>query len=110
MMTIKNRAKSRAMVNESIYIQHAVNEGEFVIPETRYKADGYCKETNTIYEFHGTIYHGDPRICNPNDFNYLGNKYCDLYENTLQREAKIKELNYNLVVMWEHDYDLLNCL
>ena len=23
------------------------------IPETNYKADGYCKETNTIFEYDG---------------------------------------------------------
>jgi len=34
-------------------IQHALNDGEFLIPNTKYKSDVYCKETNTIYEFHG---------------------------------------------------------
>ena len=29
----------------NINIQHAENEGEYKIPETNYKADGYCKET-----------------------------------------------------------------
>ena len=93
---------------KNIQIKHAENIGEFSIPNTRYKADGYCKETNTIYEFHGTIYHGDPRCCNPVDCNYLGKNYGELYERTIQREEQIRNLGYNLVVMWEHDWNKIN--
>ncbi len=89
----------------NINIQHAENNGEYKIPNTNYEADGYCKETNTIYEFHGTIYHGDPRYCNPNDFNYLGKNYGELYKKTIQREQNIKNLGYNLLVIWEGDWN-----
>jgi hypothetical protein len=44
-----------------INIQHGMNNNEFIIPNTKYKADGYCKETNTIYEFHGNYWHGNPK-------------------------------------------------
>jgi G:T-mismatch repair DNA endonuclease (very short patch repair protein) len=93
------------MNKENIYIRHAMNDSEYRIPTTRYRADGFCKETNTIYEFHGTIYHGDPRICGAGESNYLGKKYEHLYEKTLEKENKIRELGYNLIVMWEHDFD-----
>ena len=51
----------------NIKIQHALNEGEFTILNTKYKSDGYCKENNTIYEFHGDYWHGNSKIFNPND-------------------------------------------
>ena len=89
----------------NIFIQHQCNNGEHRIINTKYNADGYCKETNTIYEFHGTIFHGDPRMCNPLEYNYLGKNYGEIYENTLKREQLIKDLGYNLVVMWEYDWD-----
>jgi uncharacterized C2H2 Zn-finger protein len=92
----------------NIQIQHAEKIGEFSIPSTRYKADGYCHSTNTIYEFHGTIYHGDPRCCNPNEYNYLGKNYGELYNKTILRENEIRELGYNLVVMWEYDWNKIN--
>ena len=38
---------------QPIHIQHALNGGEVKIPGTKYKADGFCRETNTVYEFHG---------------------------------------------------------
>jgi len=42
------------------YVQHVDNGGEFTVPGTNFKVDGYCAETNTIYEFHGCFYHGCP--------------------------------------------------
>lgn len=92
-----------------IEIQHAENGGEHKIENTRYRADGYCKETNTIYEFHGTIYHGHPILnYGLTDCNYLGKNYTELYEKTLEREKLIKDLGYNLVVMWEHEWLIIN--
>jgi len=56
---------------KNINIQHALNQIEFTIPSTKYKADGYCKETNTIYEFHGDLWHGNPKLYKPNDISAL---------------------------------------
>ena len=65
----------------NIHIKHALNDGEFLIPNTNYKADGYCKETNTIYEFHGDFWHGNPKIYNQDEINKIANcTYNELYE------------------------------
>ena len=90
------------------HIQHAENGGEYVIPHTKFKADGYCTETNTVYEFHGTVFHGDPRYCKAEEYNHLGKNYGELYQKTIERETLIKDLGYNLVVMWERDWLRLN--
>ena len=56
-----------------LYIQHALTpEGEFRIyspksPRGFYKVDGYCRETNTILEHYGCLWHGCNR-CFPYDF------------------------------------------
>lgn len=89
---------------KKIYIQHAENGGEFSIPETRFKADGYCKETNTIYEFHGDLWHGNPKVFKPEDVSFFGTTYGELYKKTLEKEEIIKALGFNLVVMWESDW------
>jgi len=91
-----------------ITIQHAMNGNEHTILNTRYKADGYCLETNTIYEFHGDLWHGNPNLYNPDDISFFGVKYGELYEKTVERENIIKELGYNLVVMWESDWNIIN--
>ena len=87
------------------HIQHAENDGEYKIPNTRWRTDGYCVETNTIYEFHGTEYHGDPRCCDPDECNYLDKNYGELYQNTKEREKVIETMGYNLIVMWEYDWN-----
>ena len=93
----------------NINIQHACNFGEYLIPETKYKADGFCKENNTIYEFHGDYWHGNPMKFNPDDINEKSKKtFKELYDETLIRENKIKELGYNLVTIWEYDWKKIN--
>ena len=93
----------------NINIQHALNDGEFLIPNTRYKADGYCKETNTIYEFHGDYWHGNPKIYKGDEINKKTNcSFKELYEKTLIKENKIKELGYNLKTIWENDWKKIN--
>ena len=41
---------------EDIHIQHARNVGEKRIG--KYSLDGYCQETNTVYEYQGCYWHG----------------------------------------------------
>ena len=93
----------------NLNIQHAEITYEFTIPETQYRADGYCKENNTIYEFHGDFWHGNPNIYNHNDINKITNcTFKELYDKTIIKEKRIKELGYNLVVIWEYDWNKIN--
>ncbi|QYB17568.1 hypothetical protein PV-S19_0204 [Pacmanvirus S19] len=94
---------------DKIKIQHAESGGEYVIPNCgKRRADGFCKETNTIYEFHGCYYHGCPKHFTPASVNKrLKETFEELYRKTLVKEQKIKELGYNLVVIWECDFDNL---
>jgi len=88
-------------------IQHAENNGEFQIPNTNYRVDGYCKDNNTVYEFHGDAFHGNPNLYKYNDICHPFNKEVsagELYDKTIQREDYIKSLGYNLIVIWENDY------
>jgi signal peptidase I len=95
--------------HNSIHIQHAENDGEYIISNTKFKADGYCAETNTIYEFHGDYWHGNPKVFDSQDYNKTTDcTFGELYEKTLEREKMIKDLGYNLVVMWEYDWNKIN--
>jgi hypothetical protein len=77
------------------------------VPHTKFRADGYCVATNTIYEFHGDRWHGNPVLfqadvlCHPKTNKSTAG---ELYKKTIDREQRIKDLGFNLVVMWEHDY------
>lgn len=94
----------------NIQIQHMGNSSqEFKIKSTKWKADGYCEATNTIYEYHGDFWHGNPKVYDPEFINPINQKTMGtLYANTLAREQKIRDLGYNLVVMWESDWKKIN--
>ena len=61
------------MDDENIFIQHAGNIGEkkVKINDKLYKFDGYCEKTNTVYEFYGNYFHGNPKLFNKDEFNEL---------------------------------------
>lgn len=89
-------------------IQHAENLGEYRIPGTKFKVDGYCKVTNTVFEFYGDVFHGNPKIFDPLERCHPFHKHltaANLLQNTMDREQKLRSLGYNLITMWESDWD-----
>jgi hypothetical protein len=89
-------------VFNNISIQYICKGGEFVVPQTRYRADGYCISNNTIYEFHGDFWHGNPKRYNSNDINPIsGRSYGELYLSTIKKREVLQSLDYNIVEIWE---------
>ena len=96
-------------LKNNITIQHAENSNEFQLPNTKFKADGYCQETNTIYEFHGDYWHGNPTVFCSNEFNKTTKcSFGELYQQTLKREQYIRDMGFNLITIWESDWIKLN--
>ena len=92
-------------IKYSVDIQHAENKGEYIIPDTRYKADGYAKSINTIFEFHGDFWHGNPKLYDKHQINpRLRETYGELYEKTIKKSTLIKNRGYNLIEIWENDW------
>lgn len=70
-----------------------------------YIFDGYDPETNTVYEFYGDKFHGNPSIYKFDDINDVNKMaYGELYLNTKERENIIKSAGYNLVTIWECEF------
>jgi hypothetical protein len=91
----------------NIKIKNIKNGGEFTIPTTKYKADGYCEQLNSIYEFHGDYWHGNPLIFDKDDINQVNGKtFGELYNKTKERKDKIISLGYNYIEIWENDWIL----
>lgn len=95
---LSNKWLNSLNINSLIY--------EYRIPENRnMPVDAYDPITNTVYQFHGSYWHGDPRVFHPNNKNSTNNiLYGDLYKMTLKRDNYIKSLGYNLIIMWEYDF------
>lgn len=87
--------------NENIIIGYKIkNIGE---------VDGYDPSTNTVYEFHGDFWHGNPKIFNQNDLHpMLNTSYGELYSKTIKRDNKIRSEGYNLISIFESDYSKSN--
>jgi G:T-mismatch repair DNA endonuclease (very short patch repair protein) len=83
---------------------HAENGGEYKIPDTKYKADGFHTETNTILEHHGDFWHGGNEY-NPLEINpRTGTTYGLLRERTKIKEDVINALGYKLIVIWGSEW------
>ena len=100
---------------EGIHIRHAQNGGELRVPymdgtaKRYFLADGFCEETNTIYEFYGDFWHGNPTKYKPDAMNDQAKKtFGQLYAETMRRQA-IMERSHKVVTIWESEYDTL-CL
>jgi hypothetical protein len=92
---------------EDKWIQHARNGGgEKTIGS--YSVDGWDLENpHIVYEFNGCLFHGCP-VCYPerNTKNpFLQRTMEDLYQTTCQRRLKLEQQGYQVVEMWEHEYE-----
>jgi hypothetical protein len=78
---------------------------QWKIPGTNFVADGYNPTTNTIYEFDGDYFHGNPDIYNHNDLNMVNKMtFGECYERTLKKRQRIIELGYELIWVWRSDF------
>ena len=81
-----------------------MNDGEFRVG--KYKIDGYCKETNTCYEFLGDLWHGNPSLYKHFDVNPVNKRYYgDLYISTLEKQVYIMNQGYIYISIWEDEWD-----
>jgi hypothetical protein len=75
---------------------------QHTLPEYGWSVDGFDPATNTVYEFHGDFWHGNPNRFDPEDVNPVcKTKFGDLYASTKAKEQSILAAGYNLIVKWE---------
>jgi hypothetical protein len=67
--------------------------------------DGFDEKSNTVYQFHGDFWHGNPSFYDPDDWNPRTDcSYGTLYAATLFLDSLIIKAGYNLIVMWEAEW------
>lgn len=68
-----------------------------------YNVDAYDWLSNTIYEFYGDYWHGNPK-------SYIGintrskKTFSELYQHTINRENELRIAGFNIVCIWERDW------
>jgi len=74
----------------------------------RYRVDGFNPLTNTVYEFLGDFWHGNPGKYPPEGINPISKKkYKTLYNEWLKRRQTLQEKGYTVIEMWESEFDNL---
>lgn len=71
----------------------------------KYFVDGFDKNTNTVYEYNGDYWHGNPKIYNQNSITYFGVSFGYLYNRTIIKQKTLQEAGYNVVSIWESDFN-----
>jgi len=75
-----------------------------------YKPDGYDSSTNTICEFLGDYWHGNPDKFKSTYFNQRCKKTAgELYIETINKFDALKSLGYNIKYIWESDWKKFKC-
>ncbi len=71
-----------------------------------FKVDAFDSSNNTIYEFYGDYWHGNPKKYNQEYVNkHNKKKFKDLYDATTIREKQLISLGYKIISIWESDFD-----
>ncbi|KAG1710397.1 putative DNA polymerase [Nymphon striatum] len=94
---------------QNIYIQHACNEGEYKVPGTRYKLDGFYESTRTAYEFHSCVFHGclDCESKRKNKVVRLNQSANELFTLTMRKKHLLIERGYKYECLWYHEYEAM---
>lgn len=100
----QNSSKMERQWLDSLNIDKKYRNAFIKIDSKLYKFDAYIPETNTIYEFYGDFWHGNPNRFNGGINLRLNVSYEDLYKRTIEREKFLKQNGFNLISIWEDDY------
>lgn len=90
---------------DSKNISHDHRHQVIKIGDNRFMVDAYDPSTNTIYEFNGDFWHGNPAKFSPNDINIRNKKsFGELYSATLAKEKALSTAGYKVISIWESDW------
>ena len=87
-------------------IKHCRNGLEVTLPAlNRLSVDGYCRETNTVYEFCGSYWHGHTCLPYRDVMTGAVDTLAQRYERTISQLEQIRQADYQVEVQWECDFD-----
>lgn len=90
------------------HIRHQGNNTEKLIGLERKAVDGYCKETKTVYEFQGCLWHGhDCKKTKQHNGIHpkSGKSFQELRKSTQNKIDYIREQGYTVVELWECEWE-----
>lgn len=112
--TVLHRGASKAQIayldqlaeENDITIKHIENSSEYKAPQINQKFDGYCKELDLLIEYHGSVFHGNPRMFAPDEYCHPFDRTVtagELYQGTLAKDANATKLGYSILSIWDDE-------
>ena len=93
---------------DSLSVPQKYRHKTISIRKQKYNLDAFNPNINTIYEFYGDYWHGNPLVYDANKIHPIRKlTFGSLYENTLQREISLKNDGYQIISIWEYDWNKL---
>lgn len=79
-----------------------------LLPNGRFAyVDGFDEVNDTIYEFYGDFWHGNPAIYSGDLIHpKRGVPFAKIHQETIEREQHLRHLGYEVITMWEADFCL----
>lgn len=100
-----NSSKKEQAWLDSLSIPLEKRNVQLKINGKNFKPDAFDPDSNTIYEFYGDFWHGNPkRFCSDHINHMNGKKFGDLYKQTLLRENYLKACGFKVITCWESDF------
>lgn len=104
-----NVSKQETLWLDSLNIPIEYRNINIYVDNKRYNVDAYDSNTNTIYEFYGDFWHGNPELYASDQMNRRSKKtYGEAYTKTMIRENCFRKAGYNVIIIWENDWNKQN--
>ncbi|KAJ8977377.1 hypothetical protein NQ317_015492 [Molorchus minor] len=86
-----------------INIIHTAQKKEIML--SGFNIDGYCKNTNQVFEFHGCYYHGCPTCIIENrdkpTYDNASETMETRYQNTIAKTERLRNAWFSVIEKWE---------
>lgn len=91
---------------DSLDIKYLLREYPIEIGNAKFRVDGFDLQTNTVYEFLGDYWHGNPEVFSCSKMNKRSGKtFGLLYKETFEKIEKLESVGYKVVYIWENDFN-----
>ena len=100
------RGSSVSKISQEWLDRLNIKTREYYIKDLGFTVDGFDPGTNTVYEFLGDFWHGNPDTQVFEDVNPVNKKsFGDLYKKTMNRLRLLEKSGYKVIHIWENDFN-----
>lgn len=96
-----HKSKASQIWLNSLIIPHLIREKLIYVGDRKFVVDGLDPSTDTIYEYNGSFWHGNPDLYDPSDINKVnGKSFGQLYQETLDKQKTLEKAGYKVISKW----------